>query len=482
MSQPVIRHDLPLGLCFREAVDAQWRNLISLSRFRAPAALLLPVMLLWVGMRAGFGQVSPSEIVNPQLKALEQTYFPQLEALNRAIRSTKFPFTFLLSRYVGLDPQHQTEADTRGLEFVKFHERLVLKITGNYNAAYNADLLTENERASRTFNEVIAPILQLVPEEIPAQVACDAVGFEISYHVRRRNRSYDYEGKEILVVVLGKADALSYSKLSNDSDRQDVLNRSEIFLSGKAFGLALGGREPLDVEGLERSALRKPEQASASAPTPTSNTDRRLSSVKEDPRAGFEKPDTKASMGTAGPASPGSSPQPGSDKPEVQAAPGAAPSPGDADRLQVKYKAQIDELVREGLAKFHFVDYAPPSFAIFRNHVVLQLTLRNPERFERESTSIYKRAAQSFDLFLAPLLKSILEKVPQGEEFDTLDITVLNGLASTSKASSEATDFICPIRPLRQFAEAEITSQDLVNQSIVLVNGVRIALNLQQVE
>src|SRR2546427_13271675 len=68
MSQPVIRHDLPLGLRFREAVDAQWRNL--LSRFRAPAALLLPVMLMWVGMRAGFGQVSPSEIVNPQLKAL----------------------------------------------------------------------------------------------------------------------------------------------------------------------------------------------------------------------------------------------------------------------------------------------------------------------------------------------------------------------------------------------------------------------------
>jgi hypothetical protein len=35
---------------------------------------------------------------------------------------------------------------------------------------------------------------------------------------------------------------------------------------------------------------------------------------------------------------------------------------------------------------------------------------------------------------------------------------------------------------MRSFVDDEITSQDLINQSIVLVNGVRIALNLQLVE
>ncbi len=480
MSQSVIRHDPSLLLHFCDAGDAQRRNLLSVSRFRASALLLLWGTLLLVGTRPGFGQVSPAEILNLQLRAAEQTYFRQLEALNRAIRSTKFPFTFLLSRYVGLDPQHQVEGDTRGLEFVKFHERVVLKITGNYNAAYNADLLTQNQRASHAFNEVIAPILQLVPEEIPAQLACDAVGFEISYHVRRRNRSYDYEGKEILVVVLNKADAFSYFKLSNDSDRQDVLNRSEIFLNGENFGLALAERDSLNVEALERSVLHKPQHASDSDPASTADTDRRLSRINEDLRLGLPRPDAQTS--TTRPASPSISPRPGPDRAEAQAAPGAAPGSADAERLEAKYKAQIDVLAREGLAKFHFVDYAPPSFAIFRNHVVLQLTLRNPQRFEKESTSIYKRAAQSFDLFLAPLLKAILEKVPDGEEFDTLDITILNELASSSKASSEATEFICPIRPLRQFTEAEITNQELVDQSVVLVNGVRIALNLQQVE
>jgi len=35
---------------------------------------------------------------------------------------------------------------------------------------------------------------------------------------------------------------------------------------------------------------------------------------------------------------------------------------------------------------------------------------------------------------------------------------------------------------LKQFADAEITSQQLINKSIVLVNGTRIGLNLQLVE
>src|SRR5437588_7738115 len=43
-------------------------------------------------------QVSPAEILNPDLKALEETYFPQLKALNQSIAKTKFPFPFYLDR------------------------------------------------------------------------------------------------------------------------------------------------------------------------------------------------------------------------------------------------------------------------------------------------------------------------------------------------------------------------------------------------
>jgi hypothetical protein len=38
------------------------------------------------------------------------------------------------------------------------------------------------------------------------------------------------------------------------------------------------------------------------------------------------------------------------------------------------------------------------------------------------------------------------------------------------------------LKATRLFARADITNQDLINQSVVLVNGVRISLNLAQVE
>ncbi len=229
--------------------------------------LLLCALLLSRSAAAGFAQVSPTEILDPQLKALEETYLPQFKALNHAIRSTKFPFPFVLSRYVGLDPDKQIGTDTRGLEFVRFHDRTLLKISGHYNAAYNADLLTQNQRASQTFREAILPLLQLITGGIPAEVGCDAIGSEIAYHVRRRTRASDYEGTEILVVVLDKADAFDFVRAQKDQDRQEILNHSEIYVNGQDFGLALDEREPFNVEALGRSVPRQTPPAPAAAPS-----------------------------------------------------------------------------------------------------------------------------------------------------------------------------------------------------------------------
>ena len=104
---------------------------------------------LFCGSRLLLAQVSPDEVRGPQLKALEKTYLTQLVALNRDIAAMKFPFAFAPSRYVGLDPKDQQGADQRCLEFVRFHDRTILKLSGNYSAAFNADLLTQNQRASR---------------------------------------------------------------------------------------------------------------------------------------------------------------------------------------------------------------------------------------------------------------------------------------------------------------------------------------------
>jgi len=141
---------------------------------------------------SGLAQVSPAEIRDPQLKAAEQTYSKQLLEISRKIARIQFPFPFVLSRYVGLDPQKQVDADTRGLEFVKFHNRVTLKVSGDYNAAFNPDSLTENQRANRVLDDVVVPILRLVTDSFPADAGFDAYGFEISWHVRRRAHNYDY--------------------------------------------------------------------------------------------------------------------------------------------------------------------------------------------------------------------------------------------------------------------------------------------------
>jgi hypothetical protein len=413
-------------------------------------------------------QVNPNEILDPDLKALEKEYFPQLKSLNQVIAKMHFPFPFYLSRYVGIEPAKQAETDSRGLEFVKFRDRTVLKITGNYEAAYSATQFTRNERAARTFQDVLLPILQTVTQSIPPDIACDAIGFEVSYHTRSADKGYDYEGKELFVVVVDRADAFVLAQATNDTERQDILNKSLIFLGGKEFGLSLLEKDPYAASALSRT---KPSKIDSSSTVDTSATLSRLN-----------HPNPNASPLAAAGTSPEYSLSTGA-KPDLSQAKPVA-TQADVDRLQAQYQAQLDTLSKEGQAKFQFVDYDPPAFVIISKQLALQMTLRNNLRFDIEKSSIYKRAAQSFDLFLAPKLKDILDKVPDDNAVALYDFSVVNSLASgmSTRERSEAIEFIFPSNLARQFVNNDITNQTLIDKSQVLVNGVRIALNLQLVE
>ncbi len=446
---------------------------------------LLASLCACVASSSAQAQVSPAEINDPQLKAAEKNYYAQILSLYRAISALKTPFPLQLSPFVGLDPSQQPEADSRGLAFVHFQGQLVLKISGNYNAAYSAQRLTANQRAGQTLSDVIAPILSLVTKYIPADVGCDGIGFEIAYHVRTANQNFNYEGKEILVAVFSPSDAFAFAAAANDSVRQEILNRSQIYLDGKPFGLALGQQNPLDLEAIGKSVPAGKERAvSAKAARPESAATKNLVNPKFIPprdQSAVQSSGTSlaAPAGLDGHHAPAELPATPAIAPSNSAAPATA---ADAERLQSQFQAQLDALASVGQAKFHFVDYAPPSFVVYRNQVVLQMTLRNTLHLAADSGSIYKRAAQSFDLFLALQLKDILDKVPADATFDGYDITVLNQLGPDPHASSEAVEFICPQRALQQFADADITNQQLIDQSVVLVNGVRIALNLQTAE
>jgi hypothetical protein len=414
-------------------------------------------------------QVSPTEIANPQLRAAEQQFLPQLQSLHLAIGSTQFRLPFILTRYVGVDPARQSSLDTRGLEFVYFRDRLLLKTSGFYAAAFNSEELTSNERASRTFQEVIVPILRLIAEQIPPDVACDGIGFEIAYHVRAPSKNSDFEGREILAVVLDRADAFAFLSEPGNEQRQAILNRSRIYLDAKPFGLALGQKDALNLEILERSG---PAEAGVAMSTFSTAGSRLPIAI---PHYSPTAPSTPSHTALAGkgPASTGSL------APAVVEMKATA-SPADAEKLQAQYQSQLDTLLKDG-AQFHLVDYAPLSFAIYHKQLVLQLTFRNPLAFEKSTSSIYKRAAQTFDLFLAPQLRALIAKLPLDHQFDALDFSILNRLGN-EKDSSEAVEFICPLKSVRSFVEDEIASQDLIDQSLVLVNGVRINFHLELVE
>jgi hypothetical protein len=421
-------------------------------------------------------QVNPSEILNPDLKALEETYFQQLKTLNQAIARTKFPFPFYLSRYVGLDPAQQAEADSRGLEFVRFQDRVILKVTGNYNAAYDTTRFTQNERAASTFRTIVLPILDLLTGTLPQDIACDGIGFEISHHTHTRDRSYDYEGKEILVVVLDRDDARALSHASTDPERQEIVNRSKIYVSGTEFGLSLKERDPLNVQTLPRAVPAKPDATSSARSSTIAGRSSLLRSTLAMPSPSPVVPAPADGLPT--------SPNPVLPAPKAADPLPANPPPTQsaAERLGDKYQSQLAALAKEGATKFHFVGYAPPTFMVFRKQIGLQMTLRNTIQFGPAKGSIYKRAAQSFDLFLAPQLKDLSDRISPDLEFQLFDFSVLNKLSPGPRGTSEAIEFICSRTALKQFVDAEITNQQLLDQSIILVNGVRIALNLQLVE
>ena len=444
--------------------------------FRRQRILLAIGLAMSICARSSSAQVSPSEILNPDLKALEQSYFQQLKTLNQLIAKTKFPFPFYLSRFVGLDPAQQAEADSRGLEFVHFQDRVILKVTGNYNAAYDTARLTQNERVASSFRAVVLPILDLLTASLPQDLACDGIGFEISHHTHTRDRSYDYEGKEILVVVLDRDDAWALSHTSTDPERQGIVNRSKIFVSGTEFGLSLTERDPLNVQTLPRSVPAKPDATSTARSSTAAGRSSLLKSRLSLPSG---SPAVPAPVDAVSSGPNATLPSPKAADPQPATPP---PTQAEAERLDEKYREQLTALAKQGATKFHFVDYTTPTFAVFRDQMALQITLRNSIQFGPVKGSIYKRAAQSFDLFLAPELKDLSDKIPSDLEFQLFDFSILNKLSPGPKGTSEAIEFICPRTALKQFVNAEITNQQLLDQSVILVNGVRIALNLQLVE
>ena len=410
---------------------------------------LLAASLCLMGCASSLGQVSPTEVQNPRAKADEQKYLPELVSLQKAIGQTEFPFAFRLARYLDAKPGQRAALDSNGIEFVYFQQKVVLKISGFYRVAFNAVQVTQNGRAGQTLESAVLPILRLITEKIPQSYDYDAIGFEILYDARDSSQSYDYEGHEVLTAVFGRDDAFALTRATSDAERQEILNRSDIFVNGKEFAVALGQRDPLDPEAIDRT-VPKPalERASIKAMGPSHVP--AITAVAARDISNREMPSE-------------------TDPPAANL---------DADAVQRKLQGEVSAIRNtEGTTNAR-AEAALPSLETSGDQKVLHFTLQNTLSFESGPSSIYKRAAQSFDLFLAPELRDISKKVPTNAPVDAMHFSVLNHLG----AKDETIEYICPMDSMRSFVENKITSQDLINKSTVLVNGVRIGLDLQLVE
>ena len=62
----------------------------------------------------------------------------------------------------------------------------MLEITGNYYAAYSADLMDSSARLKETFQQVVMPILQASVPHFPDDSEFSAFAIEVSHHVRQK--------------------------------------------------------------------------------------------------------------------------------------------------------------------------------------------------------------------------------------------------------------------------------------------------------
>lgn len=398
------------------------------------------------------GQVSPTQIASPQARAAEEKYLPQLSSLSQLIASTKLECPFTLARYLHAKPGQQAALDHNGIEFVDYGGRVILKVSGVCKLAFDVGQRSTNERAERVLTTAVLPILKLVEQQIPQSEDYDGLGFEILYEKRRSDSSYDYQGKEILTVIFRPEDAAEYFKATGVAERQRLLNRSDIFINGEEFGLALHQRDPVIAATLERFVSRR----------------RRKVDSSEDP---LNSAVQVASYSTAF----------GKHRQGDVSKSSSGPNFADAVRLQKEFQSQLNALMSDGATRFHLDDDSPPSFEVSGDQMQLHLTLRNEKSFDRNGSSIYRRAAQSFDLLLAPELRGLSRNLLSNDDFDALDFSVVNQFG-VSLPGTETIDYICPVKTLREFVANQITNQELINRSVVLVNGERISLNLQLVE
>ena len=370
---------------------------------------------------AGFAQVlSPPEIQDLDMRALQEKHLTELKNVGVAISAHRFPYRLYFSRALDLNEQQQQRQDQRAIRFDKFRNQTVLEITANYYASYSAELMQKEERALRTMQDVMVPILQAAVPAVGQEEKLQAFALEISHHVRKKVLGVSTENAENVGFILPRLSARLLIAATTPGEQQAALMQGMLFVDGKPVAGWSGGNAGV-------VAVSKPQ------PLP-----------------------------------------PPAEAPSV--VPVVAPSVAPAASQET-----LDRLVRELDKDAHFVAYAPPAFIEFHKGKYLELSITTTLR-ESEPGSQYRVAALAFDEHVAHLIRPVLASLKTRPDFAGIDFSASVRLAGGAGTSAEAVEFIFPTAALLCYEQYDCTGQQLINQSFVLINGERVSLDLQNAE
>jgi hypothetical protein len=410
--------------------------------------LLAAVFLVFVSIVAGSiaaGQaLTPAEIKSPAMRALQERYMQQLQAVGAEIQGHIFPYPFYFSRVLDLERAQQERADQRSLRFDSYGGMTVVELTGNYFGAYSTELVNKSHRALRTFQDVMLPILEL---EVPAfRDSPDVEGFamEISHHIRGKSMGMNVERPENLVLALSKDAAVRLVTAKTENDRQAALLDGHFYFNGEPFLLYLSDKAAQDAS----AQLDRADAAS--------------------------KTSTAAKSSTSSRTAPRSAPV---------ATPPRDASPEALAKIQAADQKMIDMVAKELDPQAHFVSYAPPAVIAFRKAAYLEFSVATTLP-AATAGSRYKMAALAFDDHISHLVRPMMAYFKGDLDFDGIafSTTVHHGDKSDPPQGNEAVEFFFPADALRCYEAYDCTGQQLIDQGSVLINGERISLDLQMAE
>ena len=418
--------------------------------------LFLSTIVLVLANLAGTAQVLPlGKVSDPAARLLQQRYNQQLQQLSADLSALHFPYPFYFSQVLDIDEARQKQLPQGSIRFDNFNGRTVLAITGNYYISYSYATVTGNQRARKTYEDVVLPILKTEVARMDRAVPFDGYAFEISHHIRKQVLKVNTEGPENLMVMFPRTVAERLVRAGDVEGRQAALLESEVYLNGEPLSLWLTGDDaPADVKDHylahhDRGAAAKKTLAEEPAEpgtlvnsslVPESDLARQIRLQKNSPH-------------------------------DV--------SPLQLQKLQATYDATLQRLAADLKPEAHFVEYAPPAFVAFHDGAYLQLNI-NTDLEQPAGPSQYRAAALAFDTHVSHILRAVSKYFHDNPRFDGVNFSTT--VRQPGNSRSQSVEFIVSFATLLCYEKYDCTGQELINRSMVLINGERVTLDLQRAE